>query len=105
MKHWKSSFFLIDWRVILDAMVWRHPDVVIDDPRPAAGSFNIADVHHLSAHVIKLRDMPKGVLVLSRLPFYCTPPAVADTVIPNPTLEDLAVGTPSSKILTKAGAS
>nr|GEY29392.1 hypothetical protein [Tanacetum cinerariifolium] len=67
MKHWKSSFFLIDWRVILDAMVWRNPDVVIDDPRPAAGSFNIVDVHHLSAHVIKLRDMPKGVLVFSRL--------------------------------------
>ncbi|GJZ07048.1 hypothetical protein Tco_0540841 [Tanacetum coccineum] len=38
-----------------------------DDPRPAAGSFNMADVRSLSAHVVKLRDMPKGVLVLSRL--------------------------------------
>ncbi|GJT19849.1 hypothetical protein Tco_0878555 [Tanacetum coccineum] len=36
---------------------------------------------------------------LQRLPFYCTPPATADVVIPNPTTEDLAAGTPSSKIL------
>ncbi|GKD54507.1 hypothetical protein Tco_1287894, partial [Tanacetum coccineum] len=45
----------------------RHPDAAIDDLRPAAGSFNMADVCCLSAHVIKLRDMPKGVLVLSGL--------------------------------------
>ncbi|GJW68023.1 hypothetical protein Tco_0122447 [Tanacetum coccineum] len=138
-------------------MVWRHMDAAIDDPRPAAGSFNMADVRHLSAHVIKLRDMPEGVLVLTglsrvwksrvydpvlqgadgnvmgihdflclpewtgaevqeepyldvrltlqRLPFYCTPLAAADTVIPDPTPYDLAVGTPSSKIVAKAEAS
>ncbi|GJU74779.1 hypothetical protein Tco_1266184 [Tanacetum coccineum] len=67
MKHWKSSFFLIDRRAILDVMVWRHSDATIDDQRPAAGSFNMADVRRLSAHVIKLRDMPGGVLVLSGL--------------------------------------
>nr|GEW88163.1 hypothetical protein [Tanacetum cinerariifolium] len=136
MKHWKIGFFLIDRRVILDAMVWRHPDATINDPRLAAGSFNMADVHRLSAYVIKLRDMPEGVLVLSglsihdflclpewtgaevqeephldvrptlqRLSFYCTPPAAADAVIPNSTLEDLATCTPSSKILAKAEAS
>ncbi|GKE46757.1 hypothetical protein Tco_1478015, partial [Tanacetum coccineum] len=80
MKHWKSGLFLIDRRAILDAMVWRHPEAAIDDPRPAAGSFNMADVRRLSAHVIKLRDMPEGVL-------------------------DLAVGTLSSKIVAKAKAS
>ncbi|GKE00600.1 hypothetical protein Tco_1388583 [Tanacetum coccineum] len=48
-------------------MVWRHPDIAIDDPRPFVGSFNMADVRRLSAHVIKLRDMPEGVLVLSGL--------------------------------------
>ncbi|GKC19379.1 hypothetical protein Tco_1021529 [Tanacetum coccineum] len=48
-------------------MVWRHLDVAIDDPRPTVGSFNMADVRRLSAHVIKLRDMPEGVLVLSGL--------------------------------------
>ncbi|GJX06339.1 hypothetical protein Tco_0194271 [Tanacetum coccineum] len=157
MNNWKSGFFLIDRRAIPDAMVWRHPGAAIDDPRPAGGSFNMADVHRLSAHVIKLRDMPEGVLVLSglsrvwknrfcdpvlrgangnvmgihdffclpewtgaevqeephldvrptlqRLLFYCTPPATADAVIPNPTLEDLAAGTPSFKILAKAEAS
>nr|GEV38289.1 hypothetical protein [Tanacetum cinerariifolium] len=30
-------------RAILDVMVWRHPDVAIDDPRPAAGTFNMAN--------------------------------------------------------------
>ncbi|GKB80580.1 hypothetical protein Tco_0947475 [Tanacetum coccineum] len=67
MKHWKSGFFLVDRQAIPDAMVWRHPDATIDDPRPAAGSFNMDDVRCLSAHVIKLKDMPEGVLVLSGL--------------------------------------
>ncbi|GKA89549.1 hypothetical protein Tco_0811361, partial [Tanacetum coccineum] len=66
-KHWKSGFFLIDRQAIPDTMVWRHPGAAINDPRPAAGSFNMADVRRLSAHVIKLRDMPEGVLVLSGL--------------------------------------
>ncbi|GJY65054.1 ribonuclease H-like domain-containing protein [Tanacetum coccineum] len=136
MKHWNSGLFFIDRRAISHAMVWRHPDAAIDNPRPVAGSFNMADVHRLSAYVIKLRDMPEGVLVLSglsihdflylpewtgaevqeephldvrstlqRLPFYSTPLAAADAVIPDPTPEDLAVGTPSSKIVAKAEAS
>nr|GEU32793.1 retrotransposon protein, putative, unclassified [Tanacetum cinerariifolium] len=67
MKRWKSGFFFIDRRAILDAMVWRHPNAAIDDLRPAVGSFNMTDVRCLSAHVIKLRDMPEGVLVLSGL--------------------------------------
>nr|GEU80683.1 ribonuclease H-like domain-containing protein [Tanacetum cinerariifolium] len=62
-----EGFFLIDRWAILDAMVWRHPDTAIDDPRPAASSFSMADVRQLSAHVIKPRDMPEGVLVLSGL--------------------------------------
>ncbi|GJX44221.1 hypothetical protein Tco_0260897 [Tanacetum coccineum] len=102
----------------------RAPSLVsIDDPRPAAGSFNMADVCRLSAHVVKLRDMPEdgtdgnvlGIhdflclpewtgaevqvephldvrLTLQRLPFYCTPPAATDAVIPKPALEDLAIG-------------
>ncbi|GJT00083.1 ycf3-interacting protein 1, chloroplastic [Tanacetum coccineum] len=92
----------------------------IDDPRPAAGSYSMADVRWLSAPVIRLRDMLEGVLVLSglsrvwknrvcdplwRLPFYCTPHAATDVVIPDPTMEDLVVGTPSAKILAKAEAS
>nr|GEX50607.1 hypothetical protein [Tanacetum cinerariifolium] len=114
MKHWKSGFFLIDRRAIMDAMVWIHPDVAIDDPRPTASSFNMADVRRLSAYVIKLRDMLEVVLVFSRLvlrsrrsliymlgqrvkrlPFYCTPPVAINAVIPNPKLEDLAAGTPT----------
>nr|GEU69566.1 hypothetical protein [Tanacetum cinerariifolium] len=130
MKHWNSRFFFIDRRVISDAMVWRHLDAAIDDPRPAAGSFNMVGVRRLSTHVVKLRDMLEvmgiyGFLclpewtsaevqeephfdarsTLQRLPFYCTPPAAVDVFIPGPTLKDLAAGTPSSKILAKAEAS
>ncbi|GJW16333.1 hypothetical protein Tco_0020466 [Tanacetum coccineum] len=82
-----------------------HPNAAIDDPMPAAGSFNMADMRRLSAHVIKLRDMPEGAdgnvmgihdflclsewtgaevqedphlnvrPTLQRLPFYCIPKA------------------------------
>ncbi|GJY23204.1 hypothetical protein Tco_0396862, partial [Tanacetum coccineum] len=125
MKHWKSGFFLIDRRAIPDAMVWRHPDAAIDDPRPAVGSFNVADVRCLSAHVIKLRDMPDGVLVLSGLSLvwknrFCDPVlqgadgngmgvgcncfALCPWLLLLAFI-DLAAGTPSSKILGKAKAS
>ncbi|GJZ57745.1 hypothetical protein Tco_0613239 [Tanacetum coccineum] len=46
-----------------------------------------------------------GVLMEMRLPFYCTPPVAVDVAIPDPTLEDLATGTPSTKVLAKAEAS
>ncbi|GKD06550.1 hypothetical protein Tco_1181524, partial [Tanacetum coccineum] len=67
---------------ISDAMVWRHTNTAIDDPSPAVGSFNMAGVHCLSAHVIKLRDIPE-----------------------DPTLKDLVASTPSSNIVAKAEAS
>ncbi|GKE35155.1 hypothetical protein Tco_1454477, partial [Tanacetum coccineum] len=51
MKHWKIGFFLIDRQAIPIVKVWRHPDAAIDDLRPAAGSFNMADIRRLSAHV------------------------------------------------------
>nr|GEW00429.1 hypothetical protein [Tanacetum cinerariifolium] len=43
--------------------------------------------------------------ILQRLPFYCTPAAAADVVIPDLTPEDLAAGTPDAKVLAKAEAS
>ncbi|GKC43246.1 hypothetical protein Tco_1060968 [Tanacetum coccineum] len=130
MKHWKSGFFFIDRRAIPDAMVWRHPDAAIDDLRPVAGSFNIVDVCHLSTHVVKLRDIPEvmgihnffcllewtGVEVqeephldvrptLQRLPFYCTPLAAADAVIPEPASEDLALAKRTRSALAQSSAS
>nr|GEW20141.1 hypothetical protein [Tanacetum cinerariifolium] len=48
-------------------MVWRHLEAAIENPRPSAGYFNMAGVRRLSTHVIKLRDMPEGVLIFSRL--------------------------------------
>nr|GFA18613.1 hypothetical protein [Tanacetum cinerariifolium] len=93
----------------------------------------MADIRRLSWHVIKLRDIPEGLLVLSglscvwkscwtgsevqeephqdirltlqRLPFYCIPHPAVDDVISDPNLDDLAVGTHSAKILAKTEAS
>nr|GEY34953.1 transposase (putative), gypsy type [Tanacetum cinerariifolium] len=39
----------------------------IDDPKPVAGSYRMAGVRRLSARVVKLMEMPVGVLVLSGL--------------------------------------
>ncbi|GJU23358.1 hypothetical protein Tco_1156700 [Tanacetum coccineum] len=111
--HWKSGFFLIDRLAISYSMVWIHPNAAIDDPRPAAGSFSMADVRRLSAHVpmemtgSEVQEEPHHDIRLTfqRLPFYCTPPADVDTVILDPTPADLTVGTPNAKIFTKAEAS
>ncbi|GKC23115.1 hypothetical protein Tco_1025265 [Tanacetum coccineum] len=83
MKHWKSGFFLIDRRAIPDYITWRHPDSAIEDPKPVAGSYRMAN----------------------RLPFYCTPVAAVDVVVPNPTMEELAISNPSAKVIAKAEAS
>ncbi|GJR02036.1 putative ribonuclease H-like domain-containing protein [Tanacetum coccineum] len=61
------GFPLQSTRASPDYMSWRHPSSAIDDPKPPAGSYSQYDVRRLSAHVVKLRDIPKGVLVLSGL--------------------------------------
>ncbi|GKD53338.1 hypothetical protein Tco_1286725 [Tanacetum coccineum] len=58
MKAWKSCFFFINRRAIPDYMPWRHPYSAMDDPKPPVGSYNQEDVRMLSAHVVKLQDMP-----------------------------------------------
>nr|GEU73691.1 hypothetical protein [Tanacetum cinerariifolium] len=68
---------LVSAKIAYD-MVWRHPDTAIDDLRPAAGSFNMADVRFMGIH-----------------DFLCLPEWT----------DDLAADTPSSKILAKARAS
>ncbi|GKB70844.1 hypothetical protein Tco_0932256 [Tanacetum coccineum] len=52
-------------------MPWRYPDSAIDNPRPPVSSYNQEDVRRLSAHVVKLQDMPEGVLVWSGLSRLC----------------------------------
>ncbi|GJZ56617.1 hypothetical protein Tco_0611810 [Tanacetum coccineum] len=91
----------------------------IVDPKHVAGSYRMADVRHLSAHVVKLRDMPEGVLVLSGLsrvrksqtcdpllrdtdgnvmaPILLYSPAAVDVVVPDPTRGDIAASNPSAK--------
>ncbi|GJV87374.1 hypothetical protein Tco_1531312 [Tanacetum coccineum] len=132
MKGWKSCFFLIDQRAIPNYMPWRHPSSAIDDPKPPVGSYNQEDVHRLSAHVVKLRDIPKegglwifmifftslsgpelrfrrNFIMISGLPYKgslsIAPPVAADVAIPDLTPEDLAAGTPSVKVMAKAEAS
>ncbi|GJT12546.1 hypothetical protein Tco_0859588 [Tanacetum coccineum] len=109
MKHWKSGLFLINRRAIPDSMVWRHPSAAIDDPRPTAGSFSMADVRRLSTHMIKLRDMPKGGVGLIRVKSCLEDMfmGIYDFLyLPEWTgAEDLIVGTRSVKILAKAEAS
>ncbi|GJY66285.1 hypothetical protein Tco_0468523 [Tanacetum coccineum] len=65
LKQWKEKFFLIDHRAIPFHMPWRHPDSCITDKVPT--SFNQDYVDRLKAHIVKLRDIPEGVLVRSRL--------------------------------------
>ncbi|GJR34314.1 hypothetical protein Tco_1209998 [Tanacetum coccineum] len=57
--------FLIDRRAIPFHMPWRHPDSCITDKVPT--SFNQDHVDRLKAHIVKLRDIPEGVLVRSGL--------------------------------------
>ncbi|GKB76365.1 hypothetical protein Tco_0943260 [Tanacetum coccineum] len=65
LKLWKEKIFLIDRRAIPFHMPWRHPDSCITDKVPT--SFNQNHVDQLKAHIVKLRDIPEGVLVWSGL--------------------------------------
>ncbi|GJS08451.1 hypothetical protein Tco_0365247 [Tanacetum coccineum] len=61
LKIWKDKIFLIDRRVIPFHMPWRHPDSCIADRVPT--SFNQNHVDRLKTHIVKLCDIPEGVLV------------------------------------------
>ncbi|GKA41913.1 hypothetical protein Tco_0734573 [Tanacetum coccineum] len=65
LNKWKEKIFLIDRRAIPFHMPWRHPDSCITDKVPT--SFNQDHVDRLKAHIVKLRDIPEGVLVRSGL--------------------------------------
>ncbi|GJU87878.1 hypothetical protein Tco_1295424 [Tanacetum coccineum] len=65
LKQWKEKIFLIDRKAIPFHMPWRHPDSCITDKIPT--DFNQEHVERLKAHIVKLRDIPEGVLVRSGL--------------------------------------
>ncbi|GJX60107.1 hypothetical protein Tco_0291497 [Tanacetum coccineum] len=65
LKQWKENFFLINRRAIPFRMPWRHPDSCITDKIPT--NFNQDHVDRLKAYIVKLRDIPEGVLVRSGL--------------------------------------
>ncbi|GJS57990.1 probable inactive receptor kinase [Tanacetum coccineum] len=64
-KLWKEKIFLIDRKAIPFHIPWRHPDSCITDRVPT--SFNKGHIDQLKAHIVKLCDIPEGVLVRSRL--------------------------------------
>ncbi|GKC49327.1 hypothetical protein Tco_1072072 [Tanacetum coccineum] len=65
LKLWNEKFFLIDCKAIPFHMPWRHLDSCITDKVPT--SFNQNHVDQLKAHIVKLHDISKGVLVRFRL--------------------------------------
>ncbi|GJQ89126.1 hypothetical protein Tco_0000265 [Tanacetum coccineum] len=96
IKHWKSGFFLIARLAILDSMLRDMPEGVLV-------LFGLSHVwkSHVCDPVLRGAD-GNGTeeephldvrLTLQMLPFYCTPLAAADSIIPDPTLEDLAAST------------
>ncbi|GJV32145.1 hypothetical protein Tco_1392545 [Tanacetum coccineum] len=110
LKLWKEKFFLIDRRAILFHMPWRHPDSCITDKVPSC--FNQNHVDRLKAHIMKLRDIPKGVTVweephgldtciLGRVADCTTSPAPAGTAVPRASPEEVAVTRPDRKVVTK----
>ncbi|GJY45788.1 hypothetical protein Tco_0434851 [Tanacetum coccineum] len=73
IKHYKVHFSqlgplglnkVVTFEGYPDYMSSRHSNSAINDLKPPAGSFNMDDVRRLSTYVVKLRDMPEGVLVL-----------------------------------------
>ncbi|GKE79702.1 hypothetical protein Tco_1549702, partial [Tanacetum coccineum] len=124
MKHWKNGFFLINQRAIPDSMPRDMPEGVlvlfglshvwkscICDLVLWGTDGNVMGIHDFLCLLgwtgVEVLEEPHHDirLTLQRLSFYCTPRANVDVVIPDPTLEDLAVGTPSAMILAKVEAS
>nr|GEY55355.1 hypothetical protein [Tanacetum cinerariifolium] len=105
LKLWKEKVFLIYRREIPFHMPWRHLDSCITDRVPT--SFNQNHVDRIKAHIVKLYDIPEGVLVRSgTLPFLIklliTSPALVGTAIPNASLEEIVVTQPDCKVVIKA---
>ncbi|GJR85997.1 hypothetical protein Tco_0210008 [Tanacetum coccineum] len=73
----------------------RHADSLITDPKPLTNTYDTYEEEPRNY------DKP----TLERLPFYCTPPALVGTQIPNHTLEMLITIIPNAKVLAKAEAS
>ncbi|GKB84864.1 hypothetical protein Tco_0957136, partial [Tanacetum coccineum] len=90
MKHWKSGFFLINWRAIPDSMLRDMPEGVL----VLSGLSHVWKSRICDPWIgVEVQEEPLHDIrpTLQRLLFYYTPPADVGVVIPDPTLEDLAV--------------
>nr|GEV86988.1 hypothetical protein [Tanacetum cinerariifolium] len=95
----------------VEPLTKRHPDSCITDKVPT--NFNQSHVDQLKAHIVKLRDIPEGVLVRSGLSrVWCNP--MCDPVLRLMSIHDflcmlsldkateIAVTRPDPKVVTKA---
>nr|GFB27218.1 hypothetical protein [Tanacetum cinerariifolium] len=80
LKKWKSKFFLIDRRAILDHLTWRHSHSCVSDDLRADG-FDQNDVEQLRIHLIHLREMREEVLVHISIYDFITLPSWSDAKI------------------------
>ncbi|GJY65378.1 hypothetical protein Tco_0467616 [Tanacetum coccineum] len=95
-------------------------NLAIYDPKPPVNSYNMEDFRGVDGNVMGIHDflcLPSGPVLRFRrslimiLGLICrgflfiVPSATIDVAIPNPTLEDLAIGNPSAKVIAKAEAS
>ncbi|GKF25104.1 hypothetical protein Tco_0080998, partial [Tanacetum coccineum] len=89
-------------------MPWRHPDSCITDKVPT--NFNQDHVDQLKAHIVKLFDIPEGVLVQSGLimsihDFLCMPSLDKATVREEPHRLDTSIlGTVANRTTSPAPA-
>ncbi|GJW18256.1 reverse transcriptase domain-containing protein [Tanacetum coccineum] len=71
LKKWKSKkvFFLIDRRLFVDHLHWRHYHSFVYDDLPTDG-YDRNDVEWLRVHLIRLREIREEVLVRSEMNIY-----------------------------------
>nr|GEX05989.1 hypothetical protein [Tanacetum cinerariifolium] len=72
LKGWEKKIFLLDRRAILDAMPWRHGDIVLHDD--FLTNYNEIDVSRLSKFLVPLRPPPCHLLYVCGLTTACRHP-------------------------------
>ncbi|GKA25011.1 hypothetical protein Tco_0711044 [Tanacetum coccineum] len=78
----------------------KHPDSCVTDEVPT--DFNQDHVNRIKARIVKLRDIPEGVLVRSEGCDHTTSPTLAGAGIPHATPEETVITRPNRKVVTKA---
>ncbi|GJW44001.1 hypothetical protein Tco_0072800 [Tanacetum coccineum] len=78
LKGWKKKFFLLDLRVVPDAMPWRHTDTVVRDDFP--NYYNKSDAARLAEVTVPFRPPPRHLLYVCGLTTACRHPELSYTI-------------------------